>query len=290
MTAKYVILPCNGLDKEAGCLARELALKMAAATGSEIICPVLYQTAPSRYASLLREGSLVVIDGCATRCASRIAANNNLKIYRKITMTEEAKKRDYNPGPDWRVGAGAAAFVEDVWRSWQPVLREQEAGRAPGENAGLFAGPLEYAIHRHDKFIFRVPLEGFYFNENDCWVQVEGNRGRVGISDYLQQNLSDITFVTPPDPGTEVEQFGEMGTIESAKAVYELVSPVTGRVVAVNEAILEAPELINENPYEKGWIAELELTNFEADREFLLDGRRYMEVLKEKVADFNAGK
>ncbi|MDN5326129.1 MAG: hypothetical protein PWP41_825 [Moorella sp. (in: firmicutes)] len=76
MASKYVILPCNGLDKEAGCLARELALKMAAATGSEIICPVLYQTAPSRYAPLLREGSLVVIDGCA----SRIAANNDLKI------------------------------------------------------------------------------------------------------------------------------------------------------------------------------------------------------------------
>ena len=116
---------------------------------------------------------------------------------------------------------------------------------------------------------------------------VNGNRARVGLADYLQQSLSDVLFATPPAVGTVVEQFGEVGTIESAKAVMEVVSPVSGKVVAVNEALATSPELINQNPYEQGWLVEMELADFEKDRELLLDFAGYFPILKRKVDEFH---
>jgi len=94
-------------------------------------------------------------------------------------------------------------------------------------------------------------------------------------------------FFTPPTVGTDVEQFGELGTVESGKAVFEVISPVSGKIVAINEDISSAPKLINENPYEKGWIAEIELSNFESDKELLLDFEGYFKVLKRKVGEFH---
>lgn len=135
-----------------------------------------------------------------------------------------------------------------------------------------------------------VPKEGFYFNENDCWAYISGTIARVGVTDFVQQSLSDIMFFTPPSVGSEVEQFGELGTIESGKAVFEVVSPVSGKIIAVNGELDAAPELINKNPYEKGWIADIELTDFESDKELLLEFDGYYKILKRKVDDFHVRK
>jgi glycine cleavage system H protein len=97
-------------------------------------------------------------------------------------------------------------------------------------------------------------------------------------------------FFTPPTVGAEIEQFDESGSIESGKAVFELICPVSGKVTAVNTELLTAPEKINENPYEQGWIAELELTQFEDEREFLLDTEEYLKKLKKKVDEFHVNK
>ena len=86
------------------------------------------------------------------------------------------------------------------------------------------------------------------FNENDCWAYVSGNTARVGVTDYVQQSLSDIMFFTPTTVGMDVEQFGELGTIESGEAVFEVVSPVSGKITAVNEELSSSLELINKNP------------------------------------------
>jgi glycine cleavage system H protein len=166
------------------------------------------------------------------------------------------------------------------------LLQEQTVEAEKSQFA--FPERLEYETYRKDKFLFRLPKEGFYFNENDCWVYVSGNIARVGVTDYVQQSLSDIMFFTPPAVGTEIEQFGEVGTVESVKAVFEVVSPVSGKVTAVNEALSNAPEMINQNPYEQGWIAEVELTDFETDIELLLDFDGYFEILKRKVDEFHA--
>ena len=106
----------------------------------------------------------------------------------------------------------------------------------------------------------------------------------MGISDYMQQRLTDITYIDPPKVGTTVEQFGEVGTVESTKATCEGVSPVSGTVVRVNEAVDDAPESINEDPY-GAWIAELELSAWEEDRALLVDGLAYAADVERKAAE-----
>jgi glycine cleavage system H protein len=101
----------------------------------------------------------------------------------------------------------------------------------------------------------------------------------------MQQNLTDITYFEPPEVGSVIEQFDELGTVESAKAATSPISPVSGKIVAVNSALVNSPGTINEDPYGKGWIAEIELGDFESERELLLDSRAYGDVLAKKIAE-----
>jgi glycine cleavage system H protein len=284
MTKKYAVLPCNGLDKCAGQITREIAQIICEKTESQLICPVFYRVADARYSKIANDNPLIVIDGCATRCASKLAAEKNLKIYRKMNVSDEAPKH------------GVKLAIEPL-RLWEDelilcrtlaaeLIKEEDAVESI-EAASIYLIPDDYLLHTKDKFIFRIPPEGFFFTENDCWVQPVGNRARIGVTDYVQQSLSDIMFFTPPSAGSEVEQFGEAGAIESGKAVFELVCPVSGKIVAVNQELLNSPEKINENPYVQGWIVELELTNFAEEKEFLLDAGGYLKVLKKKVDDFH---
>ena len=132
------------------------------------------------------------------------------------------------------------------------------------------------------KWTFRVP-KGLLYNENDCWAKIEGGKARVGITDFLQNMATDILFVEFKDVGTEIEQMDEVAAFESAKTILDLISPVSGVIVEVNEKLSERPELVNQDPYGEGWFAVLRLTDFESDRENLLDAQKYFEVLKRKV-------
>ena len=132
------------------------------------------------------------------------------------------------------------------------------------------------------KWTFRVP-KGLLYNENDCWAKIEGNKARVGITDFLQSMATDLIFVEFKDVGTEIEQLDEVASFESSKTILDLISPVSGVIVEVNEKLSEKPELVNQDPYGEGWFAVLKLRNFESDRENLLDAQKYFEVLKRKV-------
>ena len=280
---KQAILPCNGLDKPFGPLAREVALALAAGTGGEIVCPVLLNQAPDRYRETLATLPLTVIDGCATRCASKLAARLDLKPDRKILIPEEVKNAGAKPENQLAPGPVALEFAR---RLAETVAEPAAAAGAPREEEAVaYPPPAGFVQIAEGKYVFKFPSDGFLFNENDCWVQVVGRRARVGVSDYTQQNLTDILYFDPPEVGTAVEQFGELGTVESSKAVMEIVSPVSGRVVAVNGALKEKPELVNEDPYGKGWIAELELTAFDDDRQFLLGPDAYANLVQGKAAD-----
>ena len=278
MSKSYAVLPCNGLDKCAGCIAKEVAVKLAETTDSQIICPVLYRAADARYNKIASERPLLVIDGCATRCASKLASEKNLKISEKINISDEAKANNITiTNNSLRLGDNELKLSEIITENLTKVEEKVE-----NESSFAFPENTQYEIYKKDKFTFRVPKEGFYFNENDCWAYVIGNKARIGVADYVQQSLSDIMFFTPPTVGAEIEQFGEAGNIESGKAVFEVICPVSGTITAVNEKLLESPELINENPYEEGWIAELKLSDFESDKDFLYDFSKYFEVLKRK--------
>lgn len=289
MSKKYAILTCNGLDKSAGCVAREIALQIAEQTQSEIICPVLYQVADARYKKIAEDSEnwpLLVIDGCQTRCASKLAAQKGLKVANKITVAECAKNSGIEFCQSLRLDRAALDFAKKLA---EEALKEEKTAQAE-EAAFEIPENIEYATYQKDKFLFKTPTEGFLFNENDCWAYVKGNIARVGVADYVQHSLSDIIFFTPPVVGDEIEQFGELGQVESGKAVFEVVSPVSGKVVRVNDSLVSAPELINQSPYEKGWIADIELSDFEEDREFLLDYEGYFKVLKRKVDEYHVKK
>ena len=103
--------------------------------------------------------------------------------------------------------------------------------------------------------------DGYFYSKEHEWVKIEGNKAKAGISDYAQHKLGDITYVDLPVAGKLVKQFEVMTGIESVKAASDIYAPMTGKVVAVNSKLENAPELVNKSPYEEGWIVELELSN-----------------------------
>jgi len=104
---------------------------------------------------------------------------------------------------------------------------------------------------------YRIPDDCLYTREDE-WLRADGDRWRIGITDYAQQQLGDVVFVELPEVGARFEAGGEIGTIESVKAVAELYTPIAGEIVEVNEAIEDAPELVNEDPHGNGWLIKIQ--------------------------------
>ena len=95
------------------------------------------------------------------------------------------------------------------------------------------------------------------YSEDHEWVRIEGDRARVGITDYAQDALGDVVFVDLPEVGAEVAAGALLGEVESTKSVSEIYAPLSGTVVAVNAVLADQPELLNSNPYGDGWICEI---------------------------------
>ncbi len=103
-------------------------------------------------------------------------------------------------------------------------------------------------------------LENLFYSETHEWARVEGNIAYVGVTDYAQANLGSVVYVEALEIGDEVEQFNEAGAIESVKAASDIMSPLSGVVIEVNDDVIDNPELINEDPY-TNWIFKLELSD-----------------------------
>jgi len=104
--------------------------------------------------------------------------------------------------------------------------------------------------------------EHLKYSKTDEWVQVEGDQATIGITDYAQDQLGDIVYVELPwDQGASVSHEAKFGDIESVKATSELVSPLSGEVVSANQELKDQPELINDSPYEDGWMLVVKMTN-----------------------------
>ena len=123
------------------------------------------------------------------------------------------------------------------------------------------------------------PSDRRYTKEHE-WVRVDDGVGTVGITDYAQDELGDIVYVEMPAPGTSVKQSEKLGEIESVKAVSDLYAPVSGEVVEVNQEMNDHPELLNESPYEKGWLVRLRLADA-AELEALLTAEQYDALVAE---------
>ena len=119
---------------------------------------------------------------------------------------------------------------------------------------------------------------GFKYTKDHEWIELEGDRGRVGITDYAQQQLGDVVYVDLPEVGAKLKQGQSFGTIESVKAVSELYSPVAGEVAEVNTALKDKPEMINKDPHAT-WMVVLKLTN-PGEVGALLDTTQYQALIK----------
>ncbi|MBM4316511.1 MAG: glycine cleavage system protein GcvH [Deltaproteobacteria bacterium] len=122
--------------------------------------------------------------------------------------------------------------------------------------------------------------KGLKYTKEHEWVLLEENVATIGITDFAQESLGDITYVQLPKEGESVQKNDSFGVVESVKAVSDLYAPVSGRVVEVNQPLLEAPELINEDPYQEGWMLKIELAN-DADVEDLMSADEYKDYVEE---------
>lgn len=118
------------------------------------------------------------------------------------------------------------------------------------------------------------------FAEDHEWISIEAPF-RIGVSDFAQDALGDLTYVELPDVGMELKKGDEFGTLESTKSVSSLYLPVSGRVTAVNEALADDPGLVNSDPYGEGWIIEISPEN-QAELDELMDAAAYAEHLEQE--------
>lgn len=128
------------------------------------------------------------------------------------------------------------------------------------------------------------PKEYKYTQEHEWIFPEAGGNGKVGITDYAQFHLGDIVFLDLPAPGTQLKQFQKMGEIESVKAVSELFSPASGRVLEINQAAIDEPRAVNEDPYGAGWLVKLELSQ-PSELDALMNSDEYDEFIAKLYED-----
>jgi glycine cleavage system H protein len=124
--------------------------------------------------------------------------------------------------------------------------------------------------------------EELRYHKEHTWVKASGKKATIGITDYAQESLGDIVYVDLPESDTDVEANSEIGEIESTKATSSIISPVNGRVIEANEDLSDSPEIINEDPYGKGWIAIIELDDT-SELDDLMDSSEYAKYVEEEA-------
>ncbi|NPE07961.1 MAG: glycine cleavage system protein H [Asgard group archaeon] len=285
MTKKISVLPCCGINKTLGLVTIEIGLKLKELDHSiELISPANFSVDQKRFQELIQESQVIVFDGCATRCATKLLEKVDFTKVKRIFIPEESKKYEVRLGKALRLSDEGKEFAEKIAKQIMEELKK-EAKQVKQPIVERDFGKIDYFEITYDKYHFRVPKEGYYFSENDCWVKQDGEKALIGITDYLQNKSSDILFVDLPEINTQVVQFDEIVNFESVKAMLSLISPVSGVVRVINYKLEDEPNLLNDDPYEQGWTIEITLTDFDEDKELLMDGKTYFEYMKKKIEE-----
>ena len=124
-----------------------------------------------------------------------------------------------------------------------------------------------------------IVLRELYYTKEHEWVRWEGDKCRVGVTDYAQKSLHEVVYVELPKVGAKVSQMQSLGTVESVKAVADVFSPIAGEVLEVNNSLSDAPELVNKSPYGEGWITLIKPDDFEKDLPSLMNAQAYKDFL-----------
>lgn len=131
---------------------------------------------------------------------------------------------------------------------------------------------------------YEVP-EGLHYTKDFEWVKVEGDKVRIGITDYAQKQLREIVYAELPSPGTTIKQKEPYGTVESVKSVSDLVGAVSGTIEEVNAEVESKPEVLNEEPYGKGWLLIIKPSNLQAELANLMDHNQAVEWHKTLIKE-----
>jgi glycine cleavage system H protein len=126
---------------------------------------------------------------------------------------------------------------------------------------------------------YQVPAEYLYTKEHE-WVRVEGDKCRIGVTDYAQDSLHEVVYVDLPKVGVKVTQMQSLGTVESVKAVADVYSPIAGVILEINNELSDAPELVNKHPYDKGWITVIKPDDLKKDIVSLMRPETYRDFVK----------
>jgi glycine cleavage system H protein len=123
-------------------------------------------------------------------------------------------------------------------------------------------------------------VEGLLYTKEHEWANIEGKTVIIGITDYAQEQLGEVTYIELPEVGKELEQNDELGVVESSKAASDVFLPIAGKVTEVNTELESKPELINEDCYKGGWLCKIEMSEGSVP-DSLMDSKQYEEYLKE---------
>jgi glycine cleavage system H protein len=283
LSNQVAILACSGYRKIQGLIVQEVALRLQELDPSiKHICPPLFCVDPEKYQDVISKSEILIIDGCASRCATKMLEDQSLKKIKKVYLPDLSKTLGIKIQKGPRLNEEGLKLADEVARKIvKDIKLEREKTKKPIERREF--EKIDYYEVTYDKFQFRVPKKGYHFIENDSWVKRDGNKALIGITDYLQTKASDVLLIELPEIGSEFDQFDELADFESVKAVLQLIGPVSGKVIAVNEELLESAELLNNDPYEHGWMVELEFSDFEEEKELLMTGEKYFEYMKKKI-------
>ncbi|MFW9909724.1 MAG: glycine cleavage system protein H [Candidatus Thorarchaeota archaeon] len=269
MGRKY-ILPCAGYDRPGGELSRVLAECIVKTSNDVVIGSMgaLFSERPGEMRDY-RTSEIICLNGCSTNCASELARQRGKNDLTIISIPEISDPLD--------------GFEEKVKRLVETVeeIMERMSSKATTEITVDSLSAFEYFEEKFDKFVLRV-AKNHKYSDNDFWVRVEGESVRIGASDFLQQMMSDVYFVDLAEPGTHVDMFDDAGAMESTKILVEIIVPVSGTIVESNESLVDSPELINESPYDRGWLYLLKPDDLD-ELELLRDSQDYMTYALDKA-------
>jgi glycine cleavage system H protein len=262
MTRKYII-PCAGYDRPGGEVTRAVAERLAKNHDDVVIGSMgaLFTERPGEMRDY-RTSEIICLDGCGTNCASEIALARGREDIVVISIPETVGSAEsFEEKVKLAVEAIEDEFEKTVTKEPETALEE------PSQE-------IEYLEEKFDKFTLQV-AKGFKYSDNDFWVRIEGEHARIGVSDYLQQKMSDVYFVELAEPGTHVEMFDDAGAMESIKILVEIIVPLSGTIVEANGLLEDSPEFVNESPYDQGWLYLIEPDDL-TELELLRDAGDYM--------------
>ncbi len=241
LSKKYV-LPCAGYDRLGGKVSRIVADLLQSEDLSYTIGSIgaLAAERPGEIKDL-RSSNVICIDGCSVKCASNLVEKHSTRDFESIEVSAIADMADCDASEN------AKTVVDMVLQLWAPAtdIIPKTIETEYSQN--------DFLTEMIEKFILRVK-KGFFYSDNDFWVQREEDLVRIGLTDLLQQMVSDVFFVELADIGSRVEFGDELGSFESTKIAMEIITPLSGTVIETNTKLEDSPEFLNEDPYGKGWL------------------------------------